>query len=67
MLPNLFPPIHCGPFIDVNRSQKVDISIVVSFARKHGPPILVTIRPGELNPERVCRWWFDYGIECTRR
>jgi hypothetical protein len=67
MLPNLLPPIHCGLLIDVDRSKKVDISIVVSFARKRRPLISVTIRLGELDPECVCRWWFNCGVEWTRR
>ncbi len=67
MLPNLFPPIYCRLLIDVNRPEEVDISIGVSFARKHRPLVVTTVRPGEFDPERICRWWLECRVDYTRR
>lgn len=67
MLPNLFSPIHCRLLIDVHRPEEVDISIGVSFVRKHGPFVATTVRPGEFDPARVCRWWLKCRAECTHR
>ena len=67
MLPHLFSPINRRSLIDVNRPEEVDSSVGVSFAGKHGPLVGTTIRSGEFNPARVCRWWLKRGVEYTGR
>jgi len=66
MLPNLFSPIYCSFLIDVYRPEKVDISMGVSFACGHRPLVATTVRSGEFDPARVCRWWLKCGVEYTR-